>query len=160
LSAHPDPARRQLLVAVCGPGAEADTQSLIAAEEIGFLLAKAGATVICGGLGGVMEAACRGATAAGGVTVGLLPGWDRAEANPHVTIALPTGLGEVRNALVVRCADAVIGVGGSAGTLSEIALAKRTAKRVVWLRAWKVPDLGVETVEDAAAAVARVLGPA
>ena len=150
-------ARRGLLVAVAGPGDAADANCLAAAEETGRLLAEAGAVVVCGGLGGVMEAACRGATAAGGLTIGLLPGTDRANANPFVTVALATGLGEMRNALLVRCAEAVIGIGGSAGTLSEIALAARTGTPVVWVLGWDVPELGVEASTSAAAATAAVL---
>ena len=143
---------------MAGP-TDADARCLAAAEQVGRLLAEAGAIVVCGGLGGVMEAACRGAATAGGLTIGLLPGGDRADANGFVTIALATGLGEMRNALLVRCADAVIAIGGSAGTLSEIALAVRTGKAVIWLHGWPVPELGVETAEEPGAAVARVLGP-
>jgi len=152
--------RRQPLVAVCGPGDGADAACLRAAAETGRLLAGAGAIVICGGLGGVMEAACGGAAAAGGLTIGLLPGWDRAEANPNVAVALATGLGEMRNALLVRCADAVIGIGGSAGTLSEIALAQRTGVPVVWMLGWEIAPLGVETVDSPAEAVAFALATA
>ena len=140
------------VVAVAGPS-DADAACLAAAEETGSLLAEAGAIVVCGGLGGVMEAACRGAAAAGGLTIGLLPGVDRADANPFVAVALTTGLGEMRNALLVRCADAVIGIGGSAGTLSEIALARRTGVPVVWMLGWEIATLGVETAATAAAAV-------
>ena len=92
---------------------------------MGAGIAAAGAVLVCGGLGGVMEAACRGAHAGGGMTVGLLPGDTRADANEWVVVALPTGLGEVRNALIVRAADAVVAVGGGWGTLSEIGLALR-----------------------------------
>jgi len=87
--------------------------------------------VVAGGLGGVMEAASRGAAQAGGSVIGLLPGLDRAAANRWVTIALPTGMGELRNGLVVRAADAVIAVGGAYGTLSEVALALKAGKPVV-----------------------------
>jgi uncharacterized protein (TIGR00725 family) len=89
------------------------------------------------------------------VTVGLLPGYDRAEGNPALTVALPTGLGEMRNALVVRCADAVIAIAGEYGTLSEIAFALRTGRRVVGLRTWDIP--GVTTVEDPEAAVVAAM---
>ena len=157
MDAHRDRNRREPLVAVSGPG-DADDRSLAEAEETGRLLAEAGAILLCGGLGGVMEAACRGATAAGGITIGLLPGTDPADANRFVSIPLATGLGEMRNALLVRCADAVIGIGGSAGTLSEIALAVRTGKPVIWLHGWRIPELGVETAEEPAAAVAHALG--
>ena len=121
-------------------------------------LAARGAVVVCGGLGGVMEAACRGAKLAGGHTVGILPGSDRAAANPFVDTAVPTGLGEARNALVVRAADALIAVGGGYGTLSEIALALKAGKRVVGLDSWDID--GVVAVGDAEAAVAAVLGEA
>ena len=151
--------RANPIVAVVGPS-KADAACLAAAEEAGRLLAEADAVLICGGLGGVMEAACRGATAAGGLTIGLLPGTERAEANAYVTVALATGLGEMRNALLVRCADAVIAIGGSAGALSEIALAKRTGVTVVWMLGWQIPELGVETADTPVTAVARVLGPA
>ena len=103
------------------------------AEELGRLLGGRGAVVVSGGLGGVMEAACRGAKEAGATTLGILPGLDRAEANPYVDVAMPTGMGEARNALVVRAADALIAVGGGYGTLSEVALALKTGKPVVGL---------------------------
>jgi uncharacterized protein (TIGR00725 family) len=106
------------------------------AEQVGRGLAEGGAVVVCGGLGGVMEAACRGAQAVGGTTLGILPGLDRREANPHVEVAIPTGLGEARNALVVRAADALVAVGGGYGTLSEIALALKTGKPVIGLGTW------------------------
>jgi hypothetical protein len=122
---------------------------------VGRLLAERGAMVVCGGLGGTMEAACRGAREAGGTTLGLLPGLDRSAANPFVSVAVPTGLGEARNALVVRAADAVIALGGGYGTLSEIALALKAGKRVVGLRTWDID--GVLAVEDAEAAVAAAL---
>jgi uncharacterized protein (TIGR00725 family) len=122
-------------VAVIGPGrASADEEA--AAEVIGAELAAAGAIVVTGGLGGVMAAACRGARSAGGTTLGLLPGTDRADANEWVTVAVPTGLGEGRNALVVRAADAVVAVGGAYGTLSEVALALRSGTPVVGWRTW------------------------
>jgi uncharacterized protein (TIGR00725 family) len=103
-----------------------------------------------------MEAACRGAKEAGGQTVGILPGSDRAAANAFVDVAIPTGLGEARNALVVRAADALIAVGGGYGTLSEIALALKAGKRVVGLDSWDIE--GVVAVPDARAAVRAVLG--
>ena len=93
-----------------------------------------------------MEAACRGAKEAGGTTVGLLPGHDRDDANPYVDVAVPTGLGEARNALVVRTADSLIAIGGGYGTLSEIALALRTGKRVVGLGTWEIA--GIEAVSS------------
>jgi uncharacterized protein (TIGR00725 family) len=123
-------------IGVVGPGESARPTDLAAAEEVGAGLAAAGAVLVCGGLGGVMEAACRGARSRGGTTVGLLPGLDREAANGWVTIAIPTGLGEARNALVVRSADALIAIGGGWGTLSEIALALKTGRPVVGLSTW------------------------
>jgi uncharacterized protein (TIGR00725 family) len=111
---------------------------------------------VCGGLGGVMEAACAGARSVGGVTIGLLPGLERDAANRFVSVAIPTGLGELRNGLVVRTADAVIAVGGGYGTLSEIALALKAGKRVVGLDTWDIE--GVVAAPDPEAAVAAVLG--
>ena len=108
-----------------------------------------------GGLGGVMEAACRGARDAGGTTIGILPGADRSAANAYVDVAIPTGLGEARNALVVRAADALIAVGGAYGTLSEIALALKAGKRVVGLGTWEID--GVEAAASPEAAVETVL---
>jgi uncharacterized protein (TIGR00725 family) len=102
-----------------------------------------------------MEAACRGAKEAGGTTVGILPGSDRSTANPFVDVAIATGLGEARNALVVRSADALIAIGGGYGTLSEVAFALKAGKRVAGLGTWDVE--GVVAVDDAEAAVATVL---
>ncbi|WP_395292523.1 TIGR00725 family protein [Kitasatospora hibisci] len=124
-------------VAVVGPG-DAGPEEDAAAEAVGRLLAERGAVVVCGGLGGVMAAAARGARAGGGVSVGLLPGRDRAAANRYLSIALPTGMGQLRNGLVVAAADAVIAVGGSWGTLSEVALALRAGRPVVALGGWRV----------------------
>lgn len=126
------------------------------AEAVGAELARRGAVVVCGGLGGVMEAACRGARGEGGVTLGILPGFERAAANPWVSVAVATGLGELRNGLVVRSADAVIAIAGGYGTLSEIALALKAGVRVVGLRSWEID--GVLAADDAAAAVALALG--
>jgi uncharacterized protein (TIGR00725 family) len=128
-------------VAVCGSGG-AEPAELASAEAVGRELAARGAVVVCGGRGGVMESACRGAKSAGGTTLGILPGYDRGDANEFVDVAVATGLGEARNALVVRAADAVIAVGGEWGTLSEIALALRAGKRVVGLGTWELPSKG------------------
>jgi len=128
----------QPYVAVVGGGTCSPEEDAVA-ERIGALLARANAVVVCGGLSGVMEAACRGARQEGGLTVGILPGSDRAAANPHVVVAIATGMGELRNGLVVRAADAVIAVGGEFGTLSEIALALKLGKRVVGLDTWELP---------------------
>ena len=141
-------------MAVVGPGDASPEQEAVA-EDVGRLLARRGAVVVCGGLGGVMEAACRGARGEGGTTVGILPGLDRGAANPHVSVAVPTGLGEARNALVVRAADALIAVGGAYGTLSEIALALKSGKPVVGLGTWEID--GVERAEGPETAVETAL---
>ncbi len=141
-------------VAVVGDG-EASPIAEAEAETVGRLLAEREAVVVCGGLGGVMAAACRGAKAGGGVTVGILPGEDRSSANRWVDVAVATGMGEARNAVVVRTADAVVAVGRGYGTLSEIALALRIGRPVVGLGTWAVE--GVEAAGEAEAAAARAL---
>ena len=134
---------RPLIVAVCGASQPTDAD-VLDAEEVGRLLARSGCVVVCGGLGGVMAAAARGATAAGGVCIGLLPGDDPADAAPDVTVALATGMGEMRNALIARCSAAMIAIGGAYGTLSEIALALRMGRPVAALHTWEMraPDGG------------------
>jgi len=144
----------QRYVAVVG-GGTCSQEEAQAAERIGALLARANAVVVCGGLSGVMEAACRGALREGGLTVGILPGSDRGAANPHVVVAIATGLGELRNGLVVRASDAVIAVGGEFGTLSEIGFALKLGKRVIGLATWDLPRrpdaiLRASTADDAA----------
>ncbi len=149
-------------VAVAGSGV-APRADVDLAEAVGTLLAERGAVVVRGGLGGVMEAACRGAKSAGGATLGILPGADRGDANSFVDFAVPTGLGEARNALVVRACDALIAVGGAWGTLSEIALALRAGKRVVGIGTWELsragePAPGIIAAADATEAVGLALG--
>jgi uncharacterized protein (TIGR00725 family) len=139
-------------VAVIGSG-RAGGELLTAAESVGRELALRGAVVVCGGLGGVMEAACRGARAEGGTTVGILPGIAREDANPWVSVAIPTGLGELRNGLVVRAADAAIAVGGEFGTLSEIGFALKIGRPVVGLGTWELAREG-RPVSDAIALAA------
>lgn len=129
------------VVSVIGAG-RATPDEERAAETIGARLATAGVVVVTGGLGGVMAAASRGAADAGGLTVGLLPGTARSPANPWVQVALPTGLGEGRNVLVVRAADAVVAVGGEHGTLSELGLALKLGIPVVGLDTWVVSRRG------------------
>ncbi|MDQ3679791.1 MAG: TIGR00725 family protein [Actinomycetota bacterium] len=141
-------------VAVVGAG-EASPAAESEAETVGRLLAERGAVVVCGGLGGVMAAACRGAKSAGGTTVGILPGSDRSEANPWVDVAVPTGMGEARNAVVVRTVDAVVAVAGGYGTLSEMALALRLGRPVVTLGGWEID--GVQLARDPSDAVHRAL---
>lgn len=134
----------RLLIAVIG-GSTADTDELAAAEIVGRILAEQGAVLICGGRGGVMEAACRGAKSAGGLTVGILPGRERSEANPYVDIPIVTGMGEARNAIVVRSAQAVVAIGGGYGTLSEIAFALHFGVPVVGLGTWQPVRTGTPT---------------
>ncbi|HET8979835.1 MAG TPA: TIGR00725 family protein [Solirubrobacteraceae bacterium] len=141
-------------IAVVGASQPKGTQERVA-EEVGRGLAAAGAVVVTGGGSGVMAGACRGAQSAGGTTIGILPGLDRRAANPWVSLALPTGLGELRNGLIIRAADAVVAVGGGYGTLSEIALALRGGLGVVGVDSWPVE--GMEVAESAAAAVKRAL---
>jgi uncharacterized protein (TIGR00725 family) len=142
-------------VAVIGPG-DATRDETACAEAVGQGLATRRAVVVCGGLGGVMEAVARGAATAGGMVVGILPGTERADANPHLTVALATGMGEMRNALVVRCADVVIAVGGAYGTLSEIGFALRTGVPVVGIGTWDID--GIVDAPDADTAVDLACG--
>ena len=127
---------RRRLVAVCG---ESDPQTSLAdlAFELGRGIAERGAVLICGGLTGVMEHAARGARAAGGLTVGLLPGDDPDAANEYVDLAIATGLGHARNAILARTADGVVALGGGLGTLSEIALALRNQRPTIGIRTWR-----------------------
>lgn len=143
-------------VAVVGAGGDAvPAELLAAAAEVGAELARRGAVVVTGGLGGVMEAACRGARSAGGTTLAILPGDDRAAANPYVDVAVATGMGELRNGIVVRSADALVAIAGGPGTLSEIALALKVGKPVTGLATWQVD--GVQVAGDPREAVALAL---
>ena len=129
-------------VGVVGPGAQGATrEDEEFARQVGTLLARRNVVVVCGGLDGVMEAVCDGARREGGDSVGLLPGDRRDAANPHVTITLPTGLGELRNGLVVRTSEAIICIGRSWGTLSEVALALRLGRQVGLLRSWDEEEI-------------------
>ena len=140
-------------IAVVGAG-EASPADLVRAEEVGAGLADLGAVVVTGGLGGVMEAACRGARSRRGRTLGILPGDDRDAANGWVEVAVATGMGELRNGLVVRASDALVAVGGGHGTLSEVALALKLGRPVVGLGTWAVH--GVEDVSTPAEAIDRI----
>ena len=139
-----------------GP-AEASAAERREARAAGRRLADGGAIVVCGGRGGVMEAACEGAKEAGGTTVGILPGLDRAEANDHVDIAIPTGMGEMRNALIVRAADAIVAIGGKWGTLSEVALALKTGKAVFGVTSFDLGDGALVVCNDGAEAAERAV---
>jgi len=142
-------------VAVCG-ASDATRSQLDAAREVGRLLAKSGAIVINGGYGGVSGAASEGAASEGGTVVGLLSENDREGANPNLTIALPTGLGQGRNVLIVTAAESVIAIGQGWGTLSEIAVARRLGRPVFALDSWEVE--GLDSVDSAREAVRRALG--
>ena len=141
-------------VAVCGASDPTPPQ-LDAAREVGKLLALGGAIVINGGYGGVMAAVSEGAASKGGVVVGILPETDREGANPHLSVALATGLGQARNAVIVTAADCVIAIGHGWGTLSEIAFARKLGRPVFALDTWDVK--GLEGVKTPAEAVRRAL---
>lgn len=140
-------------IAVVG-GEDAPPEHQRLAEEVGRALARRGAVLVCGGLGGVMEAACRGAKAERGTTVGILPTDDRSAGNDYLDVALATGMREMRNTLVVRCADAVIAVDGEFGTLSEIAFAVQIGKPVIGLDTW-----ALATPADGHDPIVRVSSP-
>jgi uncharacterized protein (TIGR00725 family) len=149
-------------VAVIGPDQEASPANRAEARELGRLLAERGAYILTGGLGGVMAAAAEGAAEVGGTTIGLLPGADRSAGSRHLTVVIPTGLGQLRNGLLVRAADGLVSVGGSWGTMSEIALANRLGRPVVCLDGWTCVDaqgraVGPSRVASPAEAVDRVL---
>ncbi len=129
--------RREIFIGVIG-ARNCDQKTYALAEQVGRELARRGATVVCGGLGGVMEAVCKGAKRAGGRTIGILPGKDRRAANPYVDIPIVTGIGEARNSIVVRTARAIIAVGGEYGTLNEIAFALKFGIPVIGLGTWQI----------------------
>ncbi|MBI4537344.1 MAG: TIGR00725 family protein [candidate division NC10 bacterium] len=155
---------RPLMIAVIGES-DPSPRTLALAEAVGAEIAAAGAVLTCGGLGGVMEAACRGARSKGGVSIGILPGARHTDANPHVTYAIPTGLGHARNLIVARSANAVIAIGGKFGTLSEIAFAKVEGIPVIGLSTWRLERDGQKDdpllrARDAKEAVAMALAAA
>lgn len=131
---------------------EPDSEPAELAEEVGRLLAEAGVTLVCGGLSGVMEAACRGATEAGGAAIGIVPGNEAEEANPFCSHVVAAGVGHARNLAVVSSGEAVIAIGGEWGTLSEIGLARAIGRPVIALRTWTVH--GRDRMEDAPGLVA------
>lgn len=132
-----------MIIAVIG-NASCSPEEAELAEAVGEQLAQRGATVICGGLGGVMEAVCHGAKSKGGLTVGVLPGEDSSMANPYVDVPIATGVGYARNMAVVKSAEAVIAIGGSYGTLSEIAYALKRDIPVIGLNTWSLSRNGRE----------------
>jgi uncharacterized protein (TIGR00725 family) len=152
-----------VFVAVIGSDRSGDDDTAALARAVGQEIGRRGAVLVCGGRGGVMEAACQGAKAQQGITVGILPGPDRREANPYVDIPIATGLGEARNAIVVRSADAVIAVSGGYGTLSEIGLALKMGRPVIGLGTWELSQRGrtssaIIQAANAAQAVELALG--
>jgi uncharacterized protein (TIGR00725 family) len=156
--------RRAVQISVIG-SSEGEPELLRDAEQVGRGLAEAGATLVCGGLTGVMEAASRGAAEAGGTVVGVLPTLETADANQHVSFAVATGIGHARNLAVVASGDAVIAVGGEWGTLSEIAFARKLGKPVISLESWPLrdragTDLGIAEAKTPADAVKAALSSA
>ena len=149
------------LIAVIG-GSQCSEEEAQTAEEVGRELARREVVLVCGGLGGILEAACRGASAEGGITVGILPGENRQAANPYVQIPIVTGIGYARNVAVVKSAEAVIAIGGSYGTLSEIAHALQSGIPVIGLNTWSLakngqPDNSVIIAQNPTEAVNRAL---
>ncbi len=142
-------ARRTIAVVGAGDAPAAVCELAYAA---GQAVARRGAVLICGGRGGAMAAAARGAESAGGLTIGILPGYDRHEANPHIEIVITTGMGQARNAIIVASADAVVALEGEGGTLSEIGLAIKLGRPVVALGAWPQLEM-ISHADDAVAAV-------
>jgi len=151
--------RYVLYVAVVGSGVATD-ELYEKAREVGRLIAERGATVVCGGLSGVMEAAARGATEAGGMVIGILPDEDRRRQNGYLTYSVATGVGQARNLAVVCSGDVVIAVGGEYGTLSEIGLARKVGRPVVVLEGWDVGEhvSTASSPKEAIEAAFRLLG--
>lgn len=131
--------KRRKTVSIIG-GAKCSKTDCKIAEEIGYLLGKRDIVIVCGGRGGVMEAACRGAQRAGGITIGILPGQDGSAGNPFLDIAIPSGMGHSRNMLVAQAAEVVIAIGGGYGTLSEIGIALKMGRIVIGVDTWEAID--------------------
>ena len=153
--------KEKTFIAVIG-GGQCSTEEAELAEAVGRELARRGAVLVCGGLGGVMKAACKGARSEGGTTIGILPGDSRRQANPYVQIPVVTGIGEARNAIVVKSAQAVIAIGGSYGTLSEISFARQRDIPVIGLNTWSLsrngqPENSIIPAQNATEAVDKAL---
>ena len=153
--------QKKKIIAVIGGGQPSSEEASLA-EEVGWELARHGAALVCGGLGGVMEAACRGASSAGGVTIGILPGDNPEAANPYVQIPIVTGMGYARNVSVVKSAQAVIAIGGNYGTLSEIAHALQSDIPVIGLNTWTLSrndkqDSSISLAQNSIEAVNKAL---
>ena len=152
---------KKRFIAIIG-GSECSPREAELAEEVGRELARQGAILVCGGLGGVMAAACKGVSSEGGVTIGILPGGSRQAANPYVQIPIVTNLGEARNVIVIKSAQAVIAIDGSYGTLSEIAHALQNGIPVIGLNTWSLsrgdqPDNSIILAQNPADAVSKAL---
>ena len=147
---------RRPAIAVIGGGDGASVEVLELAHKVGAEIGAHGATLICGGRSGVMEAAARGAFERGAHTIGILPGYDHGAANPHIEFAIATGMGEARNAVVIGSADAVVALAGEGGRLSEIGFALKIGRPIVALRAWAHID-GIEHADDPEAAVGEAV---
>jgi len=147
---------RRPAIAVIGGGEGTSVEVLELAHKVGAEIGAHGATLICGGRGGVMEAAARGAFERGAHTIGILPGYEHGAANPHIEFAIATGMGEARNAVVIGSADAVVALAGEGGTLSEIGFALKIGRPIVALRAWAHID-GVEHADDPESAVGEAV---
>ena len=155
---------QKIIIAVIG-GSKCSRREAELAEEVGRELARQDAVLVCGGLGGVMEATCQGASSEGGLTIGILPGGNRQAANPYVQIPIVTNLGEARNVVVVKSARAVIAIGGGYGTLSEIGHALRNGIPVIGLNTWSLsrndqPDSSIIVTQNPAEAVNKALNVA
>ncbi len=153
--------QQRKFISVIG-GSQSSAREIRLAEEVGRELARKGAILVCGGLGGIMEAACRGAISEGGITVGILPGEKREAANPYVQIPVVTGMGYARNVAVAKSAQAVIAIGGSYGTLSEIAHALQSDIPVIGLNTWSLsrngqPDKSIIPAKKPTEAVNKAL---
>jgi uncharacterized protein (TIGR00725 family) len=153
--------KKKTFIAVIG-GGQCSAEETGLAEAVGRELARRGAILVCGGLGGVMKAACKGARSGGGTTIGILPGDSRRQANPYVQVPIVTGIGEARNAIVVKSAQAVIAIGGSYGTLSEIGFALKRDIPVIGLNTWSLsrngrPENSIIPAQNAADAVDKAL---
>lgn len=148
------PPRPMTMIGVIGAG-QCGGETAGVAEKVGELIARRGAALVCGGLGGVMESAARGAIAAGGVTIGVLPGYDRLQANPYISIPIVTDLGHARNVVIAHSAQAIIAIDGEYGTLSEIAVGLKLGKKVVALGKWSGIQ-GVITAKNPEEAVEKV----
>jgi hypothetical protein len=152
---------RNINIGVIGPSLAAPEEVTLA-RQVGRLIARAGATLVCGGLGGVMEAAAMGASEEGGITVGILPGSSREDANPYLRVTIATGMGEARNVIIVKSCASLVAIGGGYGTLSEIATAMRLGVPVVGILTWQVqgrdPDLVMRaaTAEEAVAKAVEI----